>query len=283
MVLRDLDLMRRFVVSVGFSGTLIVLGGCGGKATPSESAQRQPKQLERVASKRPVEQSGRVAHGDDREDAVQERTQDLVPEDSPEHRPELDHSRSHIGEYPDENSVELAAPGTKPPMPRRGADDCVEKPAVYAAKLEAQQIKLRDGALASLGARWEDREGFFIDEDVNKALDTTYEVDGKRFAVAGYGEHRIKHMKLRVAKRRKVLHRVIDDGQAHPLVVKACGTRPCPRGSGVMVRQSPIAIPLAPGETLGPPIVLHYAYWLADPQYQQEVRCPPPPPSVKGR
>lgn len=193
--------------------------------------------------------------------------------------------KSHIGRHPQERTPPLSQPFPPPPIPAptAGEGGCLEGIGDYKASLEAHQQSTRDAELAALGARRESREGFFVDDSFLGRLGTEYEAAGRRFAVVAHSDQRTARVKVELARRGKQLHLVEDHARSIPVTLTVCGVRPCPVGSGVMVRSRAVSIELADDESLGEPLVLHYDFWWPQLGYTKSRVCPPPPPSAMSR
>jgi len=194
-------------------------------------------------------------------------------------------AESHMGRHAQEQTPPLIHPYPPPPVPPPAANDdgCVPGSGDYGAQLEAHQHQVRDAELASLGGAWESREGFFIDDSFLSRVGQEYEASGRRFAVVAHSDQRTPRPKVRLARRGEQLHIVEEHARSIPVALTACGVRPCPAGSGVMVRSRAVSIELAPDESLGEPLILHYDFWWLQLGYAKSRVCPPPPPSAMAR
>jgi hypothetical protein len=181
------------------------------------------------------------------------------------------------------------------PPPRASITGCVESRELKAhvLALEAHRTKARRAALAALGASDEPRAGRFGAPDELARVGSTFEANGKRWAVAahlaGPFEPRTTLAK-QIVPEGALLRPIAERPRAHPVGVVSCGVQrcaskpaePCPPAPGTPAAPCrpratsparPLMIELGPNETWGAPLELAYDYWWANVSYEEVEPC----------
>lgn len=173
------------------------------------------------------------------------------------------------------SSAEPPAP-IEPPGP--GASGCVESADLkaFVLALEAQRAEARARALAQLGVVERPRAGRFVEPPAAPGTGV-HEPAGRRLVVVAHLATRTPPL-VPLAQREQLLQLLDERPRSHPLPVRACGVNPCaPPVPPLLPPVRAVAVALAPGEELGPPLQLSYDYWWAQVSYDRARRCPAPP------
>jgi hypothetical protein len=171
----------------------------------------------------------------------------------------------------------VAGPEAPVPPPRPGITGCVESPSLkaYVQRLDAHRKQARQAALSALGASSEERQGVWAQPGAPKRLGDTFEVGGKRFAVAAQLASELEP-RVSLASQAGALRRIEERPRAHAVRIVGCGTQRCSRRSPpAPVTVRPLAIELAPGERWGEPLGLSYDFWWADVRHATVEACAP--------
>jgi len=158
------------------------------------------------------------------------------------------------------------SPPPPPPFPPPLADatGCVDVDAfrTYAARLEAEQRRALVDTLAAADASLETRRGFFLDESFAPAVGSTYAAGERSFAVIAALDDTAPPEVEVATTGDGAVHPVEPELRVHPVELSVCrrttasvsAVGGCAPGRGTLVRVRHLAIELAPGEHLGPPL-----------------------------
>jgi hypothetical protein len=153
----------------------------------------------------------------------------------------------------------------------------VESPELkaFVLALDAERSKARAHALLQLGAVERPRPSRFVERG-SAPVGALLERDGQRLAVVAQLATSTPPL-VPLAQREQLLQPIDERPRAHRIPVLACGVSACPPAlSPQLPPVRGVAVELAPGEQLGPPLQLSYDYWWAQVSYDRRRSCPAP-------